>query len=127
MTAAARELWPQLPPERAAFELGRCVTTGYMQTLMGRSILTMMRVLGPRATLRRMQHHMRTATSYSRVELVEEAPTCVRFWVNEPELDPAIAQGLLQAVMQCAGARDSQVQVVSRDAQGCTYRVSWQE
>ena len=127
LAVTAQELWPQLPPERAHFEMGRCLLTGYTQTLLGRSMLTMMRLLGPRTTLGRMQHYCRTAGSYSRAELVEEAPTCCRLWVNEPEMNPGLMQGVLDAAMQYAGARCARVQLLSRDAQGCTYRVSWEE
>ena len=127
LEATALELWPQLPPERAHFELGRCLVTGYTQTLLGRSILTMMRLLGPHVTLGRMQHNLRTGSSYSRVERVEESPTCCRLWVNEPELNPGLVQGLLDAVMQYAGVQSASVRLLSRDAQGCTYRVSWAE
>jgi uncharacterized protein (TIGR02265 family) len=127
LEVTAQALWPRLTAERAHFELGRCLVTGYTQTLLGRSILTMMRLLGPRTTLGRMQHNLRTGGSYSRVERVEESPTCYRLWVNEPELNPGLVQGLLDAVMQYAGVRGASVRLLARDAQGCTYRVSWEE
>ncbi len=127
LEATALELWPGLTPERAHFELGRCLVLGYTQTLLGRSILTMMRLLGPRTTLGRMQHNLRTGSSYSRVECVEESPTCCRLWVNEPELNPGLVHGLLDAVMQYVDVRSASVQLLSRDVLGCTYRVSWEE
>ena len=121
----ARELWPELPLDRAFFLLGRQLVVGYAQTLMGRALLTMTRLLGPRRTLARMTHNFRSGGNYNEFRTTEVGPGRHRVWVNEPHLPPTYVAGTLDAALEFSGARSLAIEVETRDAQGCTYSVRW--
>ncbi len=122
---AAARTWPQLEVGEAHVLLGRTFIAGYQQTLLGKALTGMARMLGPLKTLGRMGRNLRTGGSYNETTLTPEGPTLVRFWINEPYLDPGYVKGLLQGTLEACGARNSSVEVVTVDAQGATYRVRW--
>ncbi len=123
---AAARTWPQLDVGEAHVQLGRTFIDGYRQTLMGKALTGMARMLGPLRTLGRMGRNLRTGGSYNETTLTQDGPALVRFWINEPYLDPGYVKGLLQGTLEACGARSSSVEVIAVDAQGASYRVRWE-
>jgi uncharacterized protein (TIGR02265 family) len=122
---AAETLWPDAPPERAYHALGRQLLSGYTETMVGRAMASLVRLMGPRRTLDRMTHNFRSGGNYNLCRATEQGPGDVLFWLNEPTLPPAYVAGILEAALELAGAQGLDIQVHARDAEGCTYRVRW--
>lgn len=123
---AAASLGPADDPPRALHALGRRMVEGYTETLIGRAMVSVIRLLGPRRVLDRMQHTLRSGGNFNRTRVTELAPRDVLFWLNEPYVDPAYVRGMLERTLEYAGARGLDVAVHARDAEGCTYRVRWE-
>jgi uncharacterized protein (TIGR02265 family) len=121
----AEALWPGVPEQDAYRSLGHQLLNGYAETLVGKALLGMMRLIGPRRTLQRMTHNFRSGGNYNECKVTELSPTEALFWLNEPYLHPGYVQGILEVAMPLSGAKDVKIEVKSRDAQGCTYYVSW--
>ena len=122
---AAETLWPGEPPEAAYRALGRRLVLGYGETLVGRAIKGMLKVIGPRRTLERMTRNFRSGGNYNECSVNSVEATEILFWINEPYIHAAYMAGALEAALELAGARGIHVEVAARDARGCTYRVSW--
>lgn len=122
---AAAHVWPALDVAASHVLLGRAIIDGFQQTLLGKALAGMAKVLGPMRTLARMRKNLRTGGNYNETTLTPEGPAVVLFWINEPFLHPGYVQGLLQGSLEISGARNSVVEVVSVDGQGATYRVRW--
>ena len=122
---AAAHVWPELPVAEAHVLLGRAIIDGFKETLLGKALAGMARVLGPMRTLGRMRQNYRTGGNYNETTLTPEGPTQVRFWINEPYLHPGYVQGMLQGSLEISGARNGSVEVISVDDKGATYRVRW--
>ncbi len=122
---AAAQVWPKLDVAEAHVLLGRAIIDGFGQTMLGRALAGITRVLGPMRTLGRMRQNLHTGCNYNEISLTPETPTQVRFWINEPFVHPGYVQGLLQGALLISGARNGTVEVVSRDEQGATYQVRW--
>ncbi|HLM43450.1 MAG TPA: DUF2378 family protein, partial [Myxococcaceae bacterium] len=50
---AAEELYPGMPLEESTFKLGEAYIEGFRETMLGRAVLSLLRVLGPRRALNR--------------------------------------------------------------------------
>ena len=122
---AAEGLWPGEAPERAYRDLGRQLISGYSQTLMGKAVTAVVRLIGPRRVLERMTRNLRSGGNFNLTRVEDVAPGEVKFWINEPYLHPDYVAGLIEAALELAGAKQVQVKLETRDAQGCTYRIAW--
>jgi uncharacterized protein (TIGR02265 family) len=123
---AARHVWPQLDVASSHVLLGRTIIDGFKETLLGRALAGMAKVLGPMRTLARMRKNLRTGGNYNEVTLTAETQTQVLFWINEPWLHPGYVQGLLQGSLEISGGKNNSVEVVTQDDAGTTYRVRWE-
>ncbi len=123
--AAARHGWPGVGEDQALFELGRAVFHGFSLTMVGRAILKMLVLLGPRRSLGRLRASFRTADTYTESTLVERSPTEHEVWLNQPTFNPNYVRGILMGMLEVTRAGSPQVTVLGRDERGVTYLVRW--
>ena len=124
---AAETLWSGEPPERAYHALGRQLLLGYSRTLMGGAILRLLRLIGPRRTLDRMTQNFRSGGNYNLCRATSVGPREMLFWMNEPTLHPSYVAGIIDMTLELVGVQQRDIQVQNKDAEGCTYRVTWEE
>jgi uncharacterized protein (TIGR02265 family) len=123
----AEELYPGQPLEEATFELGVAYIDGYRETMLGRAVLSLLRVLGPRRTLARATQNFRSGNNYTESRLVELGPTTFELWMNEVGDFPAFTAGIIHGGLRIAGAKEIRVEPSGYDGHACTYRISWRE
>ncbi len=112
-------------PEAEQSELaGRRFILGYGHTMVGRAMLGMMRVIGPRRTLERLSRQFRTGNNFSETTLKELSPGAFELWVNQCK-NPGWYRGIIAAGLEHAGARDVSVEVVRHGEEGGTFHVRW--
>ncbi len=124
---AAEDLFPTLPNAEAHFKLGQLLIDGYKETFLGRAVLGMVKVLGPRRTLVRSSQNFRSGNNYTDTKLVEVSGTCMELWMNEVGPYPTFTAGILHAAVSAAGASALKVEVVNHDGHAATYRLRWGE
>lgn len=124
---AAEELYPELPVDAGTRQLGVLYMQGYRETLMGRAILSLLRVLGPRRALQRATHNFRSGNNYTRTRLTELGPGHHALWMNEVGPYPGFTAGIIHAGLEVAGARDVRVEPEGHDGRACTYAIRWAE
>ncbi len=125
VSAAARALLPDLPPQHAHATLGEWFIDGYFDTVLGRALKQVVRVLGTRRTLGRMRHNFRSGNNFAESELTELAPTHVLLRLNELRLLGYFAQGMLRRGLAVTQPSTLAVEVSKEDAEGFTYEVKW--
>ncbi len=123
----AEEVHPKLPLPEATFKLGEAYVEGFRQTMLGRAVMSLLRVLGPRRTLARATQSFRAGNNYTETRLAELSPTQFDLWMNEVGAFPEFTAGIIQAGMRMSGAKDLNVEPRGYDGHGCTYRISWRE
>jgi len=123
----ATDLYPGLPPAEAWRKLGRAIVEGMSQRGMGRAMMRVSRLLGPLRALRRLDHILHSADNYVEARVTERSRTCVEVWINEVMGQPSYYKGILEASLVMMGAEVGQVEVLSLDGCGATFRVSWEE
>lgn len=123
----ARALHPQVPEAVAWRMLGERMIDGYQETLMGRALLGVMRLLGPWRMLWKAQHGFRTSNNYTEVRITQRGPNEAEVWLNEPGLLRYFKQGVMLAMGRAAGAPETSVEVSRFDDESVTYRIVWRE
>ncbi len=124
VTCIARELHPGLPVDAAITQVGRGFMNGYGETMVGRAMLAMIRLIGPRRTLERVTRQFRTGNNYSDTRLTARGATEYDLWVNDVTM-PGWYVGILGRGVELSGAKDVHVELVERDALGGTFRIRW--
>lgn len=124
LSFVARELHPGLPLEAAVAAVGRSFMDGYAETMVGRAMVAMTRLLGPRRTLERVNRQFRTGNNFTETRLTLVSGTEYHLWVNEVRLAGWYV-GILSRGLELAGGKAVQVELHQRDEPGGTFRVKW--
>ncbi|MCP3142329.1 DUF2378 family protein [Pyxidicoccus xibeiensis] len=123
----AKTLHPEEPDEVAWRLLGERMIDGYRDTLMGRALLGVMKLLGPWRMLLKAQHGFRTSNNYTEVRITERGPGEAEVWLNEPGKLRYFKQGVMLAMSRAAGGAATGVEVRQYDDNSVTYRVTWSD
>jgi uncharacterized protein (TIGR02265 family) len=123
----ADELYPKLPVEEAYTEIGKQVIGGYFETLIGKALSAMVRVLGAERTLRRLERSMRGANNYTTVTVNKNSPGNFTVVVNEPNLTRYVLRGILYGGISAAGAKNLKVEMTKVEGDLSTCEVTWDE
>ena len=115
---------PTAPPSEQMFELGRRFVEGYSETIVGRAMLTALKVLGPRRTLERMSRNFRSGNNYTETKLEALGPTEFKLWFNQVK-EPEFYRGMLSAGVDRSGAKIVEVHTLTHDATGATFSITW--
>jgi len=125
--AIIEDVYPGLPAERAFRALGSRMTEGYGHTLLGRAMLVLARMLGPRRTLLRLPQLLAATDNWSRPLLLERAPCHFELRIND-DLDlPGYMEGIFEALLRQAGASHPRVQVLEKGSGGTLLELKWGE
>jgi uncharacterized protein (TIGR02265 family) len=110
----ARELYPQEPLEEALYTLGGESWRGFRETLVGKAMVALLRVLGPRRTLPRSRHNFRSGTNYIDVVVTERRPNCFLVHFNDVDDIPHFFCGLMDSSGLDLGAPRKTAHVLAR-------------
>ncbi len=125
LRAAVEDLYPRLPPDQGYFELGRSLVRGYNETISGKAMLSILRLLGPARGLKRLSTNLKAGNSYSELRVAEQGPSKFEGWLNECNGNPHYIRGIIVEGLTFAGAKNVQVEARGFDGHACTYAMSW--
>jgi uncharacterized protein (TIGR02265 family) len=123
----AEELYPGEPLDKGAFKIGEACIDGFRETMLGRAVLSLLRVLGPRRALMRATQNFRAGNNYTESRLKELGPRQFELWMNEVGSLPTFTAGIIYAGLRTAGAENIRVDLTDYDGHGCTYCINWSE
>jgi uncharacterized protein (TIGR02265 family) len=118
---------PDLPLEEACRELGERFFERHTQTLIGKAMGQVLRLIGVRRSLARMERNFRSGNNYYRSRMVDQGPGKVRLYFDATH-DPAdFLRGVVIAGARYVGAKDFRAEVVERGSASCALDISWSE
>jgi uncharacterized protein (TIGR02265 family) len=123
---AALDFSPEATPQEAYRRLGEQLVEGLGQTMLGKAMAAMARLVGPARTLQRMNRNLRNSDNFVEATLSEEGPGRYSLCLNDTMGLPTFYQGILQASVAVAGAREPRVEVARVDGVACTLSIQWQ-
>lgn len=122
--AAATFTWPDETAEEALRLLGLHFIRGWRNTMLGSASSVLLRVLGPRRTLTRLDRAIRTSDNFTRAvtELVGSNEALVT--ISEVQGMPTYWIGVLQGGLEVLG-REGSVTLHAVTLPSATLRVTW--
>lgn len=124
---AARVLHPDLPHEQALREIGRSLIRGYGETLVGRALMSLLRMLGPRKAIERAEASWRSGTNFVEVRTELRGPSDVVLHFKDPYTSPHYVAGIVDGVAAVTRARDVQVEPLGHEPPYFQVRMRWTE
>jgi uncharacterized protein (TIGR02265 family) len=121
---AGELLFPGKPVEEQQHLLGHRFMNGFAETLVGKALATMMRMVGPRKTLDRIQRNFRMGNNFTEATLREVELHVCELWIS-PVAYPEFYQGLVEAGLMLAGGKSVEAMPVKREGESVTLRVRW--
>lgn len=118
------ELFQGRPRDEGLRELGRIFMRGYAETFIGAAMVQVMKLIGPRRTLERMQRNFRSGTNFIETKFEAVGPREATLWFNDVSGMPAFYVGILEEGGRMTGAAATVTVEATADA-GCTFRVKW--
>jgi uncharacterized protein (TIGR02265 family) len=119
-------LFPAKPKQLAHSELGRRFMRGYFETMMGKALLAMLKVLGPERTFKRMTQNFRTGNNFNEIKSEVPEPGHAEMWINHVLCDdPGFVQGLISEGLTLIAGREVVVTVRSVEGTAATFTARW--
>ena len=114
---AMAKLWPNASHIERTYNMGRAMFESWGHTLMGRALLPLLRLLGPKRGVERMTRNFRSSNNYAETKVTARGPTQYEVWLNLVAF-PHYYRGLLEAGVTASGAKEAKVEVLSHAPAG---------
>lgn len=120
-----RHLFPALPFDEAMLELGRLSMRGYTETLLGKAVLRVMRIIGTKRSIIRTSISMRSGNNYLMTEAKVIDDTCVELTFNDVSGMPTFYRGILEEGAALTGVKGFHVEVLPALRPAASFRLRW--
>ncbi|HLT31070.1 MAG TPA: DUF2378 family protein [Myxococcaceae bacterium] len=122
----AEELFPELDEAQGLRQLGAEMMGGYTNTLIGRAIFGVMRVIGIRRAFDRITRSFRSGDNYTEAQAEFVGPTEALVRFNEVHGVPTYIEGALEKALRMLGADDGRVVLEScPEGYEAVFRATW--
>lgn len=121
----AQELAPQKSLEEGLEYIGLILTRGYFETLVGKALAGILKLIGPMRGLKRMDRSLRSGNNFGEVKVTEKGPGHVEFWCNELGTARHHMLGLIKAGAEVCGAKNLRGEITHFDDRGVTFDLKW--
>lgn len=111
----------------AFHQLGVSSMRGYTETLLGKALLQILKLIGPRRSLLRMHTSMRSGNNYLETSSTVLANNCVELRFSDVSGMPSFYQGIMEEAGRMAHAKNLRVTTVADTPPGHAFRVEWDE
>lgn len=119
------ELFPNVPRDEGFRRLGEKAVNGIGYTMIGKVLVQMAKLMGPRRSLLRLPQVFTSMNNFMKMELKEVEPNHFQVHVRETYGHPAYVLGAMQAAMALSEAKGLQVNLVDWTAQQVSVDVKW--
>ena len=121
---AASELFEGSPDERFR-QLGRTVMLRHDETVMGKAVIAVMKLMGPRRVLGRLNSTLRSGNNYIQANLAPRGPTSWEGTVNECNGNPHYIAGVVEQGLIISGGVNVKVGVSDFDGHSAKFLITW--
>jgi uncharacterized protein (TIGR02265 family) len=118
-------LYPHLSRSEGLFRLGESMVEGAAMTLMGKTMLSMAKLIGPEKTLLRSHTQYRGGTNFTEVKLSKLGDNHYEMWMNQGADIPEFGAGSLAATLKYTGGKEVKVVVKKLEPPAITWDITW--
>jgi uncharacterized protein (TIGR02265 family) len=128
LRTAAAHVYGGVPAEAAYYSLGERFMDAWFGTFLGKALLGVAKLAGPRRVLQRAGNGFRAGNNFSEVNVVERGPNSVELTINDVLADhPTFAAGLLARAVELAGGWRVVAIPEGFNGTSCTLHIRWSE
>lgn len=125
---AAAHVYAGVPAEAAYYSLGERFMDAYFGTFLGKAVLGVAKLAGPRRLLLCAGNGFRASNNFSEIEIVERGPTSLELRMNDVLADqPTFAAGLLARAVELSGGWRVVALPEEFDGVSATFHLRWSE
>lgn len=125
-TILCRELaFPQLGPSEGALALGRRFVSGYFETLAGKALLGLIKLLGPQRAMERTPDNLRSGNASVEATVKKLGPSEYEVYVSYVLPQPEFTQGLMEEGARRAGARGIRSRILRTEGPAAWFHYAW--
>jgi uncharacterized protein (TIGR02265 family) len=121
----AEEIFPELEVGERYRQLGRLVILGIRETTLGKAIEVLLRMIGPRRAMERMNRNYRASDNFTQVVITNLGPKSLQVRLNEAMDQPTYMQGAFEALIEFSGGKDVKVEIREVALPEVTYFIQW--
>lgn len=123
----AVSLYPELEMAEAQYKLGQSTVYGFERTALGKAMVAVSKLIGPRRALLRFAGSSRSSNNYSYMEAREVSPNEIELDTSPFEGRSEYVQGCLSALIDLTGGKNGDVELVSfdREQERLILRARW--
>ncbi|RKH01820.1 DUF2378 family protein [Corallococcus carmarthensis] len=125
MEIVVEEVYPGVPQVEGFARLARAHVEGYGATLLGRAVMGVIRVLGPRRMVQRLPEVLRGTDNYTEATLMERGPAHFELYLNSSLGAPGYVEALFEAMLVAGGAKAPRVTKLHDDEVSTVYALTW--
>lgn len=125
VSICAKYVYPDDSTPAAFLKLGRSTIIGFCETLAGRALFPLMRLIGPVRAVERAARSYAATNNYTKVVLTRVGPTSFDFHLNEKHTLAEFDMGVIEEVLIQLHVKTPLVKLVSQDTEGFTMRLEW--
>jgi uncharacterized protein (TIGR02265 family) len=120
-------LYAGMSEDEALHELGLSSLRGYTETLLGKALIQILKLIGVRRSLLRMHTSMRSGNNYLETFSTVVSSTCIDLKFSDVSGMPSFYQGIIEEGGRMAHAKNLKVTTIASEAPSHTFRVEWDE
>lgn len=113
------------PVDERFRQLGRAVLLRYEETVMGKAVVAVMRLMGPRRILGRINSTLRSGNNFIQATLSPTGPTTWEGTVNECNGNPHYIVGVIEQGLIISGAKEVSITVEDFDGHAAMFKIGW--
>ncbi|MDQ3262309.1 MAG: DUF2378 family protein [Myxococcota bacterium] len=124
---AAEELYGGMSRDAAHFELGKQFIAGFQETLLGKAVTSLVKLLGPRKTLGKMSQNMQSSNNYMKTSLKELGPGDCEITLSQVSGAPRYFEGVLLLAIELTGGAEAKVRPTPGEGPSYVYHCTWKD
>lgn len=127
LEAAWQRVFPELSKTDAFRELGRLSVQGYLDTMVGKAVLGLVRIMGVKRSLLRLHQSLSGGSNYVKASSELVGPNTIEITIQDASDMPTFWEGVLLGGAQIAHAKNLRMTIIDRPVPACGYRVEWDD
>jgi uncharacterized protein (TIGR02265 family) len=118
------DLFPGVPAEEAHRQLAHRVVQQFTETVTGRVLVTVAKLLGHERSLNRMTHSLRTGANFLDCRVTPEVGGVRTIWMSDVSGVPGFYRGMLEFGGAAVGFERHLLEIIAREGTSVTFKMT---
>jgi uncharacterized protein (TIGR02265 family) len=125
LSIAAKQIYPKVPEPEAMFQLGERFIQGFAETIVGKALGQLIRIIGVHRAMKRFTQSLRSSNNFMEATAVPTGDNSYSITISNVHNQPGFMQGVMTAGSRFMGLKDPVMTIEKREGAGCVYSLKW--